>query len=54
MKTNAGQIENIFDFQIHYYLNQEDLHKIRQFGIRKFSKKLVISLLCCDFIVVNQ
>ncbi len=28
MKTNAGQIENIFDFQIHYYLNQEDLHKM--------------------------
>lgn len=28
MKTNAGQIENIFDFQIHYYLNQEDLHQM--------------------------
>ena len=28
MKINAGQIENIFDFQIHYYLNQEDLHQM--------------------------
>ena len=27
---------------------------IRQFGIRKFSKKLVISLLFCNFIVENQ
>ena len=30
-------------------------HKIlRQFGIRKFPKKLVISLLFCNFIVENQ
>ena len=30
-------------------------HKIiRQFGIRKFLKKLVISLLFCNFIVENQ
>ena len=27
---------------------------IRQFGIRKCPKKLVISLLFCNFIVVNQ
>ena len=26
----------------------------RQFGIRKFPKKLVISLLFCNFIVENQ
>ena len=27
---------------------------IREFGIRKLLKKLVISLLFCNFIVVNQ
>ena len=27
---------------------------LRQFGIRKCPKKLVISLLFCNFIVVNQ
>ena len=27
---------------------------IRQFGIKKFSKKLVISLLFCSFIIENQ
>ena len=27
---------------------------LRQFGIRKFPKKLVISLLFCNFIVENQ
>ena len=27
---------------------------IRQFGIRKYPKKLVISLLFCNFIVENQ
>ena len=28
--------------------------KLRQFGIRKFHEKLVISLLFCNFIVENQ
>ena len=28
--------------------------ELRQFGIRKFPKKLVISLLFCNFIVENQ
>ena len=32
----------------------EQRHLLRQFGIKKFSKKLVISLLFCSFIVENQ
>ena len=31
-----------------------DAALLRQFGIRKFPKKLVISLLFCNFIVENQ
>ena len=33
---------------------EQGLKDLRQFGIRKFSKKLVISLLFCNFIVENQ
>jgi len=32
----------------------DDVIYIRQFGIRKFPKKLVISLLFCNFMVENQ
>ena len=32
----------------------EIIYKLRQFGTKKFSKKLVISLLFCNFIVENQ
>ena len=32
----------------------DNAYKIREFGIRKLLKKLVISLLFCNFIVVNQ
>ena len=34
--------------------NTPNDYSIRQFGIRKFPKKLVISLLFCNFIVENQ
>ena len=34
-------------------LNKQTM-ELRQFGIRKCPKKLVISLLFCNFIVVNQ
>ena len=30
------------------------LQRLREFGIRKLLKKLVISLLFCNFIAVNQ
>ena len=33
---------------------RNDMEYIRQFGIRKFPKKLVISLLFCNFMVENQ
>ena len=41
MKTNAGQIENIFDFQIHYYLNQEDLHKMDAKTLNECERQLL-------------
>ena len=34
--------------------NGVSIAKIRELGIRKLLKKLVISLLFCNFIVVNQ
>ena len=34
--------------------SEKQIEILRQFGIRKFSKKLVISLLFCNFIVENQ
>ena len=34
--------------------NHERIYLLRQFGIRKFPKKLVISLLFCNFMVENQ
>ena len=34
--------------------DEQKEQELRQFGIRKFSKKLVISLLFCNFIVENQ
>ena len=34
--------------------NKLKAYELRQFGIRKCPKKLVISLLFCNFIVVNQ
>ena len=42
--------QDLLGYQVHADL----LKKIRQFGIKKCPKKLVISLLFCNFIVDNQ
>ena len=40
----------IYNFQNNFHI----YHTLREFGIRKLLKKLVISLLFCKFIVENQ